>query len=210
MVELPNLRKGDSKMKIKKLLITAAAVSFAIAGTSTFADPSEEFLADHPNTGELMVTTEIKKACYLDAVGEVSFGEIYPGWMGDDATHRNDTTVEFRCTKGTSYDLKFDRGVNFDNGLRNMKHTTITDMPGMTEIPYWLINGSNGGPINDYNELGDGTDEDAGSYGVAHSGEGSGLTTTETLTVIGVLYEKDVANVMPGSYKDTVTVTLCF
>jgi len=205
MVGLPNLRNGDSKMKFKKALIAAAAASFAFAGTSTFADPSEEFLEDHPNTGELMVKTEIKKACYLDAVGMIDFGELYPGWMGDDATHRNDSSVEFRCTKGTSYQVKFDLGQNFDDGFRYMKHLEPGDMPAsMTTIPYWLINGSNGGPINDYNELGD------NNYGASHDGEGQGLTTTETLTVIGVLYEKDIADVLPGSYKDTVTVSLCF
>ncbi len=207
MVELPNLRKGDSKMKFRKLLTAAAAVSFAIAGTSTFADPPADYLADHPNSAELMVKTEIKKACYLDAVGMVDFGEIYPGWKGESMKHKNNSKVKFRCTKGTAYEVKFDVGESYDGYTRYMKHLEPGDMPAeMTQIPYWLINGSNDNEADDdSDELG--TD---GIYGQSHHGEGLGLSTTEELIVKGVIYESDLADVLPGSYKDTVTVTLCF
>ena len=194
-------------MKIKKLIAASAAAMLALSAASVTADgPSEDFLEDHPNTGELMVKTTIKDACYLDRVGMLDFGELYPGWMGPNSSHMDRTRVKFRCTKGTAYEIKFDGGENPEGIIRHMKHLEPGDMPAeMTTIPYWLINGSNGGEINDGNELGDGS-----GYGYPHSGDGQGLSVNEELVVIGKFFEADIADVLPGEYKDTVTVTLCF
>lgn len=196
-------------MKIKKLFAASAAAMLALSAFNVHADGDDddgELYDDHPLSGELMVKTTIKDACYLDRVGMIDFGELTPGWYGPNKAHMDRTRVKFRCTKGTAYEVKFDGGQNLNGIIRYMKHLEPGDMPAeMTTIPYWLINGSNGGGISDANELGDG-----GPYGAPHTGEGLGLSTTEELIVVGKLFESDIADVLPGDYKDTVTVTLCF
>ena len=141
----------------------------------------------------------------------LDFGKLYPGWMDAGSTHTIDGDISFKCTKGTHYTLSFDQGQNADGQLRNLvRLADETDVheygPEMTTIPYWLINGSNDNEANDdTDELGDGN-----PYGAAHTGYGLGLSTEDTLNVIATLYEDDLADVVPGKYKDTVTVKLTF
>jgi len=146
-------------MKFKKLLVATAAASLAFTAQSVMADPNEH---SSPQTQDFWVTAEIKDVCYLDAAGNVDFGELYPGWKGPEGQHVEKSKVKFRCTKGTSYELSFDQGDNFGayantTGSRKMVHTDGA-MDGMGEIPYWLLRT----PEDDGNELG----EDGG-YGTS-------------------------------------------
>ena len=111
--------------KMKKLLITLIAVGLIVIAGSAFAD-----------TTTVAVSASVTGTCKFTGAGTVAF-TLDPS-VG---TNVNGTVVQptFWCTKGASYTIADDNGVNKDGTTYRMKHASLTEY-----IPYTFTYTSTG------------------------------------------------------------------
>ena len=117
----------------------------------------------------------------------LAFGNLDPTvGTNKDAT----TSLNFKCSKGVTYTIQANDGSNADGPTNRM--TNGTDF-----IPYTFCYTTDTTPITPCN-----------SDTSPVTGTGLGGGTTVTLNISGTVLGADYINVSPGSYSDTVTVTL--
>lgn len=153
---------------MKKLLVLAMVLGLVLGIGVSFAS----------DTNTVTVQANVFGTCkFLSTTSTLAFGSLDPS-SGSDVNAS--TTVQFWCTKNTSYSITDDDGLyeSGPNGNR-MRHESIP-----TEyIPYKF------------------------SYSPA-SGTGSGKTKPITLTISGSIAYTDYRDAAAGLYSDTVTLTI--
>jgi spore coat protein U-like protein len=98
---------------MKRLIVAAVALSVvSFAGTAMALD-----------TNNLAVSAVVTGTCRFNSTGAMGFGNLDPA-LATDATAT--ATTQFWCTKGASYTLSNDNGLNFSGGLR-MKHSVLAE-----------------------------------------------------------------------------------
>jgi spore coat protein U-like protein len=118
----------------------------------------------------------------------LAFGTLDPT-VGDNVTAT--TSVNFKCSKGVTYTITDNNGSNKSGTTHQMKHATLTEY-----IPYTFCYTTGAAIIP--------CDSDTPSV----SGTGLGGGTTVTLNISGTVLGANYINVSPGSYSDTVTMTI--
>lgn len=154
-------------MKFSNLIAvgTLCAVG-AICNTAVAAD-----------TATVTVSANVVGTCKFNSGGSVSF-TLDP----TSATNATGTVTqpEFWCTKGASYSITDDKGVNeavAGTAPRRMVHATLTEY-----IPY--------------------------SFAYTASGTGTGKTSPITLDISASVVNSDFVNASAGNYGDTVTLSI--
>lgn len=153
---------------MKNLIIAVATVFLlSLAGTAMAA-----------GTNTMTVSASVVGTCQFSAAtSTLNFGAMDPA-LATNATAS--TNTNFWCTKGVTYTMGDDSGLNeLVAGAPRMQHaTTLTEY-----IPYTL--GYSGS-----------------------SPTGSGKSTPITLTVNGTVANADYINAEVGNYSDTVVITV--
>ena len=72
-------------------------------------------------TGTFTVTATVQKTCAFGTANALTFGTYDTMGAAVDAT----TTFDFRCNKGTAYQIQIDNGSNAAGGVRRMKGDTL-------------------------------------------------------------------------------------
>jgi spore coat protein U-like protein len=163
----------------KILTVTTAAAVLASASAGYAANPA---------TTSFLVSATVLKSCTVGATA-LAFPAYTPGTGGQAGT----STITVNCTKSTGYTVALNGG-------------TTT---GGTIAQRLMTNGTNTLEYNLYTTLGGSTIFGDGTTGVTEAGTGSGLATGSNFTVYGTLPDS-VNNqaVTPGSYTDTITVSV--
>jgi spore coat protein U-like protein len=137
-------------------------------------------------TAPMQVTATVDPKCTISA-NNMDFGSIQLNSTSVILT----TMLSAQCTNGTTYSVSFDAGVNANSGGYRLKHATLSQY-----LSYTLTTQSNQ-PINP-NQI---------FYNGTGTGTGSGTTPT-TIFIQGSLNTS--ANVTPGKFSDTLTVTVTY
>ena len=142
-------------------------------------------------TTSFAVTTTVQSTCSATATA-LAFGGYTPGA----GALANTSTISVKCTKSTPYTVALNAG-----------STT-----GGTLVQRLMASGTNRLQYNLYASatyvtiLGDGTGSTLLSPGI-----GAGLATANALTVYGQLPDNATNQLaVPGSYSDTITVTVSY
>lgn len=126
-------------------------------------------------TASVAVSAAVSGNCKFNSGGAVSF--VLDPSSASDATGTV-TQPAFWCTKGSSYTLSDDDGVNESGvGAQRMKHATLAEY-----IPY--------------------------TFAYTASGTGTGKGTPITLDIASTVVNADFVNASAGAYADTVTLTI--
>lgn len=141
-----------------------------------------------PNTGQNYYTVNATNAdtCYLSTATDMNFGSV-----ADLAGNRDQTsTISLQCPPNTSYKVALDYG-------KNSGGTTSRRMlgPGNRTLDYELYRDS-------------GHTQPWGNTPSVDIHDGVAGSTVHTLTVYGRVPAQPVTS--PGTYSDTITVTLTF
>jgi spore coat protein U-like protein len=140
-------------------------------------------------TTTFAVTTTVQSTCSATATA-LAFGAYTPGT----GALTNASTITVKCTKTTPYSVALNAGANGTLAQRLMAS-------GTNRLQYNLYSTTAYGTI-----LGDGTGGTLLSTGV-----GAGLATGNVLNVYGQLPDNATNQVaVPGSYSDTITVTVTY
>ena len=128
-------------------------------------------------TSNVPVSANVVGTCQFSTAGGVVFGALTPGGGAVTGTV---TQPQFWCTKGTTYTLTDNKGLNGGGTSYAMKHSTLTDT-----IPYTFAYTTNS---------------------TANPGRGPGnpITMDISATIANGAYD----NVTVGDYSDTVTLTI--
>jgi len=168
---------------------SALAVLGGFALLAVVAGPARA-ASDHP-AGDFDVTATVTASCSA-AVADLAFGAYDPAAAGSGST-----TLSVTCTDGTIFRVGADEGLNAASvTTRSMKLTTGTDL-----LAYSLTIGTNGGTHLGSNW---GNDTAAGTDTVNGTGDGTTLSVTIDGDIAAAQY------LTPGSYADTVTVTIWY
>lgn len=135
-------------------------------------------------TQNFNVTATVVNACSLSTISDLAFGNY-----SFSAPSLGTTSVNVTCSLGSAYTLHINDGLyGNSSSTRKMKHGTLTDT-----LSYTLSN-----------SLAGATWGDTAGTGVAGTGLGVAVPTT--------IYGSVAANqtVTPGSYSDTLTMTVTF
>lgn len=152
----------------KRKLALAMVALFAAAGIGSTA-------ALAGDTASVAVSAAVSGSCKFNSGGAVSF-VLDPASTGD-ATGTI-TQPAFWCTKGTSFSISDDDGVNESGvGAQRMKHATLAEY-----IPY--------------------------SFAYTATGTGTGKGTPITMNIASTVVNADFVNASAGAYADTVTLTI--
>ncbi|WP_158596038.1 Csu type fimbrial protein [Oleomonas cavernae] len=168
---------------------SASAVIGAL-GLAALAIGAAQAASDHAGPS-FQVTASVAASCST-SIGNLAFGAYDPG-----SARSGSTTLVVTCTNGTAYRVGADEGVNGASvTTRQMELTTGTDL-----LAYSLTIGTNGG-----SHLGSnwGNDTTGGTDTVDGTGTGAAVNVTINGSVAAAQY------VAPGSYADTVTVTVWY
>ena len=154
-------------MKLSNLIAvgTLCAVG-AICNTAVAAD-----------TATVTVSANVVGTCKFNSGGSVSF--TLDPTSGSNATGTV-TQPAFWCTKGASYTITDDKGVNEASAgvaPRRMVHATLTEY-----IPY--------------------------TFAYTATGTGTGKTSPITLDISASVVNSDFVNASAGNYADTVTLSI--
>lgn len=157
------------KTLMKKTKLSLAMIAlFASAGLGSTA-------ALAGDTASVAVSATVTGNCKFNSGGAVSFA-LDPSATAD-ATGTV-TQPAFWCTKGSSFTLSDDDGINESGvGARRMKHATLAEY-----IPY--------------------------SFAYTTSGTGTGKGTPITMDIASTVGNADFVNASAGAYADTVTLTI--
>lgn len=169
-------------MKTLKLSMISAAVIAAMGMSSAFADVAQNNTGSTVNVNS---STSVAKKCTTLTGGSITFAAYVP-----DATAPNDasTTVAVRCTKGTPVTISMNAG----SGAGATEAVRVLTSADDT-LQYSLYQNSARSTLW-------GSGDDKASF------NGDGLLSTTTLNVYGRITAGQ--DVKPGSFTDTVTVTL--
>jgi spore coat protein U-like protein len=168
---------------MRKILVTTAAAAIAvIAGGAQAATTTTTF----------QVSATVLKACSVSAAA-LAFGNYTPG----SGAISGSTTISVNCTKSTGYTVALNAGSTTGGAVsqRLMLNGTANTLQYnlYTTTAYSTI-------------FGDGT-----GTSVTQSGTGSGMNTSNSLTVYGQLPDSTTnQGAIPGSYTDTITVTVTY
>lgn len=148
-----------------------AAIGLLAAGSAIAAD-----------SNTLTVNATVNGTCkFTTATSTVNIansgGAIDPS-LATNATGQ--TTVQFRCTNGTTSAISADNGLNFSAGSRRVRIGATTNY-----MPYSLA-----------------------LTGAAQAGTGHGAGNEKTLTIDATIVAADHQNAAAGSYADTVLLSL--
>jgi spore coat protein U-like protein len=163
---------------------------FATAGAALLAGGSA--LAANPATTTFAVTATVVKNCTVSATA-LAFGNYTPGT----GAATSSSTVSVLCTKTTPFTVALNGG-------------TTT---GGTVLQRLLANGTNSLQYNLYTTSGYATIwGDGTAPSVTQGGTGAGLGTAQVLTVYGQLPDNpnNQGAAVPGSYSDTITVSVSY
>ena len=133
-------------------------------------------------TGTMTVSTTVASSCAVSNVSNVSFGTF-----AGQSVPQTDTTGSFdvTCTTGTAYSIALDRGVNVSGTTRRMKAGTSN------YLSYELYSDSGRTSI----------------WSTAISGF-TGTNSAQSRQVYARLSSQSAP--APGTYTDTVTITVAF
>jgi spore coat protein U-like protein len=168
---------------------SALAVLGGFALLAVVAGPAGA-ASDHA-AGDFDVTATVTASCSA-SVADLAFGAYDPAVAGTGAT-----TLSVTCTDGTLFRVGANEGLHGASvTTRNMELTTGTDL-----LAYSLTIGTNGGTHLGSNW---GNDWAVGTDTVDGTGDGTALSVTIDGDIAAAQY------VTPGSYADTVTVTIWY
>ena len=171
-------------MKTLKLSMISAAVIAAMGMRVAQADVAVDASGSQVNVAS---STTVAKKCTTLTGGTISFAAYVP-----DATDANDaaTTVKVNCTKGTQVTISMDKGQGSGASTTTRKLASADD-----SLNYSLYTDTSRSDV---------WGEDAAAVVFA----GEGLLSQTTLDVYGRIAAGQ--DVKPGSFSDTVTVTLSY
>lgn len=164
----------------KKVLLAAAASSFALVGANAFAATS---------TTTFGVSATVVDSCSVSA-GNLAFGNIDPLVNASTATDAT-STITVTCANGTAYDVGLDAGLATGATVSARQMTS-----GANTLNYALY--SDSGRTTNWGET-------IGTDTVAGTGSGAG----QALTVYGRL-PSGQETAPTGVYSDTITVTVTY
>jgi spore coat protein U-like protein len=165
---------------MRKIITASLAVAALVAAGSASAA--------NANT-TFSVTATVLKTCSTTA-STLGFGSYLPG--GGDLTIN--TTVNVKCTKGTTFTVALDKGTTATGTVAQRLMTNGTDT-----LQYNLYTTAAFGTI-----FGD-------TLGLTQAGTGTGLANNVGFTVYGKLPDNaSNQGVTPGSYSDTIGVTVSY
>jgi spore coat protein U-like protein len=169
-------------MTKSKLLAFAVASGLLAAGAAS--------ALPNPVTATFQVSATVLKACTVSATA-LAFGNYTPG----SGAITNTSSINVACTKGTPFTMTVNGGSTTGGAIGQRLMTN-----GTQTLQYNLYTTNALTTL-----LGDGT------TGANVTGTGAGLATSSTTTVFGQLPDS-AANqaVPPGSYTDTVTVSVAY
>ncbi|RLJ63713.1 spore coat protein U domain-containing protein [Sulfurisoma sediminicola] len=158
-------------MKFSKLILVGALGAAGVLGNG---------VALAADTAAITVSAAVLGTCKFVApkTGALAFGNLDPSVGGN--VNGTATNPSFWCTKGASYTISDDFGVNeavAGVAPRRMKHATLAEY-----IPY--------------------------TFTYTATGTGAGPGTPATLNLAGQVLGTDYANVSAGNYGDTVTLSI--
>jgi spore coat protein U-like protein len=137
------------------------------------------------------VTANLQATCSTTAAA-LAFGAYTPGA----GARTGNTTINVRCTKNTPYTVALNVGTTAGGSFAQRLMAS-----GANTLQYNLYTSAAFASI-----FGDGT-----ASTVTSPGTGAGLGTANTLTVFGNLPDSAVNQAaVPGSYTDTITVTVTY
>lgn len=154
-------------MKLSNLIAVGALCAVGVVcNTAVAAD-----------TATVTVSANVVGTCKFNSGGSVSF-TLDP----TSATNATGTVTQpaFWCTKGASYSITDDKGVNeavAGSAPRRMVHATLSEY-----IPY--------------------------SFAYTAAGTGTGKTSPITLDISSSVVNADFVNASAGNYSDTVTLSI--
>ena len=131
------------------------------------------------DTATVSVSASVSGNCKFVApkTGALAFGSLDPA-VGTDV-NGTPTQPKFWCTKGTSYTISDDNGLNESGATYRMMHATLTEY-----IPYTF------------------------TYTATGTGAGAGMANYITMNIAGTVLGTDYINASAGNYADTVTLTV--
>ncbi len=164
-----------------KILTATLAAGVMAAGVAQSATTTATFA----------VTATVQSTCSASATA-LAFGTYTPGSGG----LTNNSTISVKCTKNTPYTVTLNAGATTGDAF-----TQRLMASGANTLQYNLYTTAGFATV-----FGDGT----GGTGTA-TGTGAGIATANTVTVYGQLLDS-AANqaAVPGSYTDTITVTVTY
>jgi spore coat protein U-like protein len=168
-------------MKHVALVALAGCAAVALSGAASALTATTQF----------NVTATVQAACTVTAT-DLAF-PLYTGQVstvaGSGAQQDQTSTITVTCSNGAPYTVALSDGNNFSAGARRMSNGATT----ASYLSYEL-----------YNDTGRTTRWGSSSGTVASTGDGTG----KPHTVYGRILASQA--VPPGSYSDTITVTLTY
>lgn len=167
-----------------RIRLTAAAISLiALHTTSANAQTA---------TGSIDVTATVPATCVLGTSTDVAFGTLTMA-VGN-GTVSATGSIDWACSDSTTAEI----GIEGTNGTASREMTSPA--PGALPMPYSLFRSI--GPNADWGELASGNQ----LTGLT----GAGISNVTTENVFGEIAESDYIDAVPGSYSQTLTVTIEF
>ncbi|MGI9257262.1 MAG: Csu type fimbrial protein [Gammaproteobacteria bacterium] len=164
-------------------LVAAAVCLIALHTTSANAQQA---------TGSIDVTATVPTTCVLGTSTDVDFGTLTMV-VGNGAVTATGS-IDWACSDGTTAEI----GIDGVNGTASRQMTNPA--PGSSPMPYNLYQST--GPNVDWGPLLSG-DQLSGLAG-------SGISNVTTENVFGEIAETNYIDAVPGSYSQTLTVTIEF
>lgn len=141
-------------------------------------------------TATFTVTASVLSACSATAAN-LTFGAYTPGA----GTLTNSSIISVKCTKSTPYSVALNAGSSGGTFAQRLMAS------GVNKLQYNLYTSAALTTV-----FGDGTASTA-----TGAGTGAGLATANLLTVYGQLPDSSTnQTAVPGSYSDTITVTVTY
>ncbi|MDP9084383.1 MAG: spore coat U domain-containing protein [Pseudomonadota bacterium] len=167
--------------KLRAMTMALGAMSAGIANSATTTTTTTTFA----------VTATVQATCSATATA-LPFGNYTPGA----GALANNGTISVKCTKNTPYSIALNAGTSGGGTLAQRLMAS-----GANRLQYNLYTSATFATV-----FGDGT----GSTATA-AGTGAGVATANTVTVFGQLPDSAINQAaVPGSYSDTVTVTVTY
>jgi spore coat protein U-like protein len=164
-----------------KILTATLAASVMAAGAAQSATTTTTFA----------VTATVQSTCSATAA-TLPFGAYTPGAGALTAN----STISVKCTKNTPYTVALNAGSTTGGAF-----TQRLMASGANTLQYNLYTAATFGTV-----FGDGTGGTA-----TNAGTGAGVATANTVTVYGQLLDSATNQAaVPGSYSDTITVTVSY
>jgi spore coat protein U-like protein len=132
-------------------------------------------------TAPMQVTATVDPKCTI-TISDIAFGTVQLNSTNPSVM----SSFTAQCTNGTTYNISFDGGLNASSYGYRLKHATLSEY-----LSYTLTIPSTG-PVNPNQ--------------TAYSGTGNG--SLSSVIIQGSLNTS--ANVTPGKFSDTVTVTVTY